>query len=176
MRKVKTDFSELGMAFEAQDSEGSWYLDCETGRVMYVPHHVNRRLEQFLEGEPEGTEDEARGFKEWVEQCDCPDWEKDELEEAYEVQKGCGARFVPIPQDDSHDAYQDMQDFTDAVTDERLKELLWVALDGKGAFRRFKDALTRYPEERERWFAFRDERLKERLLEWLESVDIEPVE
>jgi len=29
-----------------------------------------------------------------------------------------------------------------------LKEKLWMALNGRGAFRRFKDALLSYPEKR----------------------------
>jgi hypothetical protein len=32
---------------------------------------------------------------------------------------------------------------------------LSVALDGKGAFGRFKRVLEDYPEERERWFKFK---------------------
>jgi hypothetical protein len=35
--------------------------------------------------------------------------------------------------------------------------------------------LTRYPEERERWFQFKDERVEERALEWLNDIGISPV-
>ena len=49
-----------------------------------------------------------------------------------------------------------------------------VALDGKGAFGRFKRVLARYPEERERWFEFSDRRLRARIDEWLESVGVRP--
>lgn len=51
-----------------------------------------------------------------------------------------------------------------------------VAINGKGAFRRFKDVLLRYPEERERWFRFKDERMQERALEWLDCIGISPIE
>jgi len=34
--------------------------------------------------------------------------------------------------------------------------------------------LYRYPEAQENWFKFRDERLKRRMVAWLESEDIEP--
>ena len=43
------------------------------------------------------------------------------------------------------------------------------------AFRRFKDVLVEHPRERERWFGFKDQRLEKRVLEWLESEDIEPI-
>jgi hypothetical protein len=58
------------------------------------------------------------------------------------------------------------------VKDEHLAELLEVAINGKGAFRRFKDVLLRYPEKRERWFKFKDERMEERALEWLEDIGV----
>jgi len=65
-----------------------------------------------------------------------------------------------------------MEDFIATVKDEHLVELLEVAINGRGAFRRFKDVLLRYPEERERWFQFKDERMQERALEWLEDIDV----
>ena len=58
-----------------------------------------------------------------------------------------------------------MEDFIATVEDEHLAELLEVAIDGKGAFRRFKDVLAHYPEERERWFRFKDTRMEQRALE-----------
>jgi hypothetical protein len=54
-----------------------------------------------------------------------------------------------------------------------LIELLSVAIRGKGAFRRFKDVLLDYPEARERWFAFKNEQMRQRALSWLASEDIE---
>lgn len=65
-----------------------------------------------------------------------------------------------------------MEDFIATVEGERLAELLEVAIKGKGAFRRFKDVLLNYPEERERWFEFKDDRMRERALEWLDDIDV----
>ena len=73
---------------------------------------------------------------------------------------------------ESHEGYEDMVDFIATVEDERIVELLDVAINGKGAFRRFKDVLLNYPEERERWFRFKDERMEERALEWLDDIDV----
>ena len=47
-----------------------------------------------------------------------------------------------------------------------------MAINGKGAFRRFKDVLLNYPEERERWFQFKDDKTEERALEWLDDIDV----
>jgi hypothetical protein len=61
------------------------------------------------------------------------------------------------------------------VEDPRLKTRLEQAINKRGAFRNFKDALTAYPGERERWFAFKDASLQKRVLAWLADEDIEPL-
>jgi Uncharacterised protein family (UPF0158). len=85
-------------------------------------------------------------------------------------------RYEQIPKAESYEGYRDMEDFIATVEDDHLAELLEVAINGKGAFRRFKDVLAHYPEERERWFRFKDERVEERALEWLDDIGISPVE
>ncbi len=60
------------------------------------------------------------------------------------------------------------------VSERRLREMLDLALDGRGAFRRFKEVLSNYPAERERWFAFHQERLDQEMLDWLAENEIEP--
>ena len=81
-------------------------------------------------------------------------------------------RYERIPQIESNEGYEDMRDFIATVKNEHLTELLEVAINGKGAFRRFKDLLLNYPEERERWFKFKDDRMQEIALEWLEDIDV----
>jgi hypothetical protein len=48
----------------------------------------------------------------------------------------------------------------------RADQLL-IAIDGRGAFRRFKDTIARWPDELERWYRFSDERCRGRAREWL---------
>ena len=69
--------------------------------------------------------------------------------------------------------YQDMVDFTDQVSDERASRRLARALNGKGAFRRFKDELHQeYPDLLSTWYAFRDARAAARAVEWLRDNDL----
>ena len=55
-----------------------------------------------------------------------------------------------------------------------LRERLIISIDGKGAFRRFKDVLLAYPAERERWFAYRADLLHWHIQNWLEGHEIVP--
>jgi hypothetical protein len=64
--------------------------------------------------------------------------------------------------------HQDMADFSDAITDERAGRRLAWAIQGKGAFRRFKDELhDEHPDLLPAWYAFRDARAKRRAVQWL---------
>jgi hypothetical protein len=64
--------------------------------------------------------------------------------------------------------YQDMADFADGISDERAGRRLARAIQGKGAFRRFKDELREeYPHLLPAWYEFRDARALRRAVEWL---------
>jgi hypothetical protein len=60
-----------------------------------------------------------------------------------------------------------MEDFIVTVADDGQADRLSIAITGRGAFRRFKDVLSRWPEEFERWHAFSDERKRGRARSWL---------
>lgn len=64
--------------------------------------------------------------------------------------------------------YQDMADFAGGISDERAGRRLARAIDGKGAFRRFRSELhEEYPDLLPVWYVFRDTRAKCRAVEWL---------
>ena len=64
--------------------------------------------------------------------------------------------------------YQDMADFADGITDGRAGRRLARAIQGKGAFRRFKDELHQeHPDLLAAWYEFRDTRARCRAVQWL---------
>ena len=69
----------------------------------------------------------------------------------------------------SYQKYNLMEDFA-ARQNDRLRELLSVALNGKGAFRRFKDVLYSFPEELGKWYEFEHEWFKQQAIDYLDSV------
>lgn len=89
------------------------------------------------------------------------------------IERDDEGRYVEVPGATSREGFGDLQDFIQTVEDEDLREKLRIAIDGKGAFRRFKNVLVKYPEERKRWFEFKDERIKKRVVDWLELIGIE---
>jgi hypothetical protein len=82
-------------------------------------------------------------------------------------------RYLRVDPASSREQYRWMERFVGAVQDQPLRERLLVAIDGKGAFRRFKDVLLAFPAERERWFSYRSELLHLHIQTWLDHLNIE---
>jgi len=156
MKQLKVDMAGLMSAFEDAAWETNYFLDVETGEVLMFMNEDFHYVDEIPD-EP------------------LPEWRQEWLEKAKAVWLGRGERYLSVPEADSHRAYGDMEDFIFTVEDEHLRELLWVAIEGRGAFGRFKGVLANHPRERERWFQFKDDRVRRRVLDWLEFEDIEPI-
>jgi len=157
MKKLAVDISEIAELMDTMFDENECYLDLQTGKTVVIPSELLRW---------EDDEDDPSGV---------PDWEKDLLPVVEEIEAG-SERYAPIPEPDSREAYDDMVRFASTVTDPDLREHLDIALDGSGAFRRFKNVLYNHESQRQRWFRFKEEALTERARDWLRELDIEPAE
>lgn len=96
-------------------------------------------------------------------------WDGEEERERYDDE----AKYARIPS--TRDEYEWMRELAESIDEEDIRERLFDALSGKGAFRRFKDIVFRYPDLAARWDALRQRRALEIALEWLAELEIEPV-
>ena len=158
MKKLKVDVEDIAMIMENQDRFGNqYYLDTQTGETVVIPDELMSAI-----GEGESCEG-------------LPAWELELLPQAKEIIAGSD-RYEEIPIRYGHQAFDLMVEFAKGVTDQGLQKALYSALNGRGAFRRFKDTLREYPEVEKQWFQFKAEKDKEEVKEWLESIEIEMVE
>ncbi len=168
MSKPKVSYTDLEIAFSAQGPDYQNWLDKQTGEVICYENDIE---DELLTG---------------GDLSDLPKWQQEEVENARRVLRALGDlpgedgseaiepdRYVTIPQIETHDAYETMVDFVETVRSDHLRELLSVALRGKGAFRRFKDVLLDYPAERERWFEFESRRERETIEAWVKEQGLE---
>jgi len=81
--------------------------------------------------------------------------------------------YIRIEPASSREQYRWMERFVASVADDALRERLLISIDGKGAFRRFKDVLLAYPAERERWFSYRADLLHWHIHNWLVENHLE---
>lgn len=144
-RQVPVNWDDLEMALTWRSDELEYFLDLRTGEVR------QSRLVAVA--------------------GDAQDSELSENEADAGLAEGYLVRIEPL---ESSVEYGWMAEFATSVTDRRLRDRLEVALDGRGAFRRFKEVLAGDPAERERWFRFRDARVREAMCEWLADKGIEP--
>jgi hypothetical protein len=158
LRRLEIDFEEIASLMDELDLFSRYYLDSLTGETVVIPSEL-MELESF---------DEETIVK-------LPKWERDLVPIVQEIQNESD-RYQPIPRVPSYEIYNLMVAFTETVSDRRLQEKLTIALDGRGAFGRFKRVLGDYPEERERWFDTKLAALSEIIREWLNDLDIEPVQ
>jgi hypothetical protein len=145
MKKLKVDLNGLISEMEmGQNMELAGYLDTETGEIISMPDEVMRSVEA-------GEEKIER----------LPDWEEDLAEIADNILSDEKGRFLLIPKRESREGYEIMVAFAGSVRGKGLRDNLSNALNGRGAFRRFRSVLNDYPDELEKWYKFKDDWMRE---------------
>jgi hypothetical protein len=157
VKRLPPDVEEIASIMEMHDRAQGHHPDTETGEVAIIP--------EGLPGEDVLDDDHV---------ADLPEWERELVEVAREIYAD-GDRYIGIPSVEANEVYHLMVEFADGVDGERLREQLSIALDGRGAFGRFKRILEAHPEDRKRWFRIRDAFMADRVREWLAEWDIEPL-
>lgn len=171
-RRLRIDLADLELAFESSDAECSYYLDLDSGEVLFVTDEMRSAFEELSEA----AEIRDIEFTEALAESGLADWMKDAVAQVAVVEERFGTTVIDVPTDESSAAFRDMEAFAASVGDVRIQARLIGALSGGRPFRRFKDAIATYEREEQRWFAFRDERLRKRVLDWLADEDIELIE
>lgn len=166
---MKIDVEELLSAFTWSSDDMEHVLDRNTGRVLLITTDDRRVYEDLLEMQ---ESEPSLSFADACAKLDEAGWQIQSLENVREVEEDRSDRFIAVPTLESREGFQDMESFIETVEDEHIRDLLAVAINGRGAFRRFKDVIAGWPIERERWFSFHRERNIERIKEWLEGEEI----
>lgn len=80
-------------------------------------------------------------------------------------------RYYDLPEWTSGDGFELLRDFTNNLHSPLAREDLKRALNGgRGVFRRFKDAIKSYPEVERKFFVFKENRMKARVVEWYNGL------
>lgn len=84
-----------------------------------------------------------------------------------------GEDRVEIPRIDTPAQYEWMREFAARIDEDDVRQQLEDALDGRGAFGRFRRTIERYPDLAAHWERGRAERVIEDARLWLTSLDID---
>jgi len=156
LRALPVDLDDLSVALEGDPMLTGGRIDLRTGIVHQAgPLFESDTFDDELNDEQHEPADVA------------------ERAEADERRDG-GERWLHFDSLGSRPGYEDMIDFLATVDDEALAGRLERALGGRGAFRRFKDALAEAPDQLERFFRFTDDRRRGRARRWMAESGLCP--
>lgn len=97
--------------------------------------------------------------------------EEDEIAAAIDADPD---RYEWIPAIPTRDQYQWMAEFAESVDEDDIRGQLELALGGKGAFARFRDVVSGYPDLKDAWWSFRQDAILRKAVDWLNGIGIEP--
>lgn len=178
MPSPKIRYSELDLAFHFGEGYGNYsWLDRTTGQVItYGEDAMFAIREGNFDDLPKWLKDEVEGARMVLRALGESSGEDEEADEAVGQAPDDAVdldRFIRIEQISSDEAFRFMEDFTNGLRNSRAVQELTRALRGGKPFRRFKDALSDFPKEREQWFKYDEKRRREYIEEWASDHDIE---
>jgi len=180
-RVSQSALSAIADAIDIDPDEVTSYLNVDTGEVIPVFDDARRDLKAVYELLPaafdDGTLDEQRAaLADAIENADYLNSEPSQIEEAFLVEQGPGTSYLELPRMTPLAGHQMIEEFVETVRAPDFRDRLDNAMRGRGALRRFKDTLRQRPAEQERWYAFKQEWLREWARRWLMSQGIEAAE
>lgn len=102
------------------------------------------------------------------------DWEQDAIKEAIEIVENW-KDYIELPDEYEVNEYSIMEQFCYSIENQRLSNSLCNAISGRGAFRRFKDAIIQYDLE-DSWYTYKHKALCKIARNWCEHNNIPLVE
>jgi len=150
---ILVSLRQVAEELEALPDEWTAYIHRETGELYSFSDEEAAQAE----GEDEEDEDERA------------DWEKESLAKAAEILNS--EAWIALPSKFEINEWEIMRDFAQSQTDREAAENLLRAIQGRGAFRYFKDKVNQYG-LRDEWFEFKGRSLEEIAREALEEAGI----
>lgn len=142
---------------DSQNEMITAYINRKTGELTIVTEELEMELE-WVESEEYDTKME-----------DLSDWLQKALPKIKEAIHS--EDFITLPSPYEIHEYAIMRDFCHTVEDPDIKKELLMGIDGRGAFRMFKDLIFRH-NIRDDWFDYKNEALKKIAINFLDEREI----
>lgn len=150
----KISLKELAEQMDFMLDEWSYYLDKSNGKIVSID-------DRYLGIAEDGEEVEIRRLA---------DWEQDEVKQAIDIIDRW-QDMLHFPSKRDLGEYEMMEEFSGEYPDAHIRDCLCIAIDGSGAFRRFKNALRRFDIE-DQWHEYKNQAMLEFAQKWCEENEI----
>jgi hypothetical protein len=144
-----------GLEFQSDQTRG--WVDRRTGEVVML------------------SDEEIAAADEGDDPADLPEWMRDSIEQAKAVLADEAGCFVELPDRFDLDEWEMMRDFAASRQDEAIAGQLLEAIQGRGAFGRFKDRIHEAGVADD-WYEYRADRYRQIALDWCEAHGLEVIE
>lgn len=168
---VSVKLRDIEDALESSSDDWSSYVNKKTGSVEYFEDIVLEFIEEYedLLCDPDSSDAE---IEELIEENRLNDvsniWDAKRVRELAQLEYGMLVYVEPI---ETREQYRDMEDFIATIEDDQTKNFLYIAIDGQGAFRRFKDALATIGKLQD-YYDYKNSLLTQAAKEWCEDNGI----
>ena len=146
--KIKKIVDELEMILD----EHSSYFNISDGEVYTV------------------SDEEMNAAEEGDQLEDFPDWQQENIKIPQSIISE--DNYIELPSKFDVHEYAIMEQFCYSIQDSNISDGLQIAIQGKGVFRRFKDACHRF-DVIEQWYSYKSEALKDIAISWCNDNNLE---
>ncbi|MCY9662661.1 UPF0158 family protein [Paenibacillus chondroitinus] len=101
-----------------------------------------------------------------------PEWQRENIEKAIRIIEDEEEIYVDFTLKNDFNEYEIIEDFIGTLEDGDIREELFVAIQGRGAFRRFKDGIIEHGVDK-LWYEYKESKIKDFVIEWCKDNDIE---
>jgi hypothetical protein len=149
-KNVPVKLDDLISEIEIQMDETYTYINTQTGEVITLSR------EEMRVAEDEEPLDKY------------PDWQRENIEQAIKIIEDENEAYLDFTLRNEYHEYEIVEEFIGTLSDDEVREELFGAIQGRGAFRRFKDGIIEHDVEKQ-WYEFKEKKLKELVIEWCEE-------
>jgi hypothetical protein len=152
-KKVPVKLDDLISEIEIQMDETLTYINTQTGEVITLSREEMRAAEdeELLEN--------------------YPDWQRENIEQAIKIIEDENEVYLDFTLRNEYHEYEIVEEFIGTLSGDEVRKELFGAIQGRGAFRRFKDKIRKHDVEKQ-WYDFQEKKLKELVIEWCEENDL----
>jgi hypothetical protein len=152
-RRLPIDLRELEFAFEWNGPEARYFLNAQTGALVFITDDDDAHLSEYGPDDPDHP---SRLSLDLLQSRD--------------------SVYLQVPSVSSRQGYEFMRDFIATVENIRLRIALENAIAERKPFRRFRSVLDRHPDDLQRWYGYKSARVMALVIDWLRGQGIEPMD
>jgi hypothetical protein len=139
--------NDLISEIETQIDDTFTYINTQTGELITL------------------TEEEVRAAENDKPLENFPDWQRENIEKAIDIIQDEEGVYLDFTLRSEYHEYEIIEEFIRSLSGGKIREALYIAIQGRGAFRRFKDEISELGIEKQ-WYEYKDKKIKDLVIEW----------